>query len=99
MYANVFQFKVVAIVLKVVVVNSNKLVETVLKAEVDTKAIVHKVGVIKAIVLTIVQGKPVVAEEMHHKLQSKKKSIKKQFKIRSKKHKLNYLAKVVEVRV
>jgi len=36
---------------------------------------------------------------MHHKLQSKKKLVKKQFKIRSRKHKLNYQAKGVAVKV
>ena len=74
----------------------------VLKAVV-TKAIVHKVDkvvAIKAIVLImeLVLDKVVHVEEICRKLLSKKKSIRKQFKIRSRKRKLNYLAKVVVVK-
>mgnify|MGYP006925707420 CR=1 FL=1 len=65
------------------------------------RAIVHRVVVaIKAIVqITIVLDKQAAVHvEMYLKQRNKKKSIKNQFKIRSRKHKLNYLAKVVEVR-
>ena len=81
-----------------VVVRNNKVAVIVLKAVVVIKAIVHKVDDTKVIVQTIVLVKQVVEEEMFLKLLSKKRSIKKLSKIRSKKLKLNYLDKEVEVR-
>ena len=92
--------KVVTHKVKLVVV-TRAIVLTMVVAVV-TRAIVQTMAVavvIKAIVrIIIVLDKQAVVVEMFHKLLNKKKSIKKQFKIRSRKHKLNYLAKVVEVR-
>jgi hypothetical protein len=86
---------------KVKVVVTKETVQTMAVVAIkEIVLIMAVVEVIKAIVQTIiVQVKPEVEqEEMFLKQRSKKKSIKKQFKIRSRKHKLNYLAKVVEVR-
>ena len=77
-----------------------EVIKAIVHKAVATKEIVHKVAVIKAIVLItlVVRDKVELEEETCHKRLSKKKSIRKQFKIRSRKHKLNYLAKVVVVR-
>ena len=83
----------VEVAIKAIVLREDKVVVT--------KAIVHKAVAIKVIVLTMehVQDKVEHAEEICHKRLSKKKSIRKQFKIRSRKHKRNYQAKVVAVKV
>ena len=63
-----------------------------------TKAIVLKVVVTKAIVQITDQGKLDQEAEMFLKQRSKKKSIKKQFKIKLRRRRRNYQDKVVVVR-